>query len=89
METFNEMVKSSVFTRSVALLFAVCVLMGALVVGMIELIRNQPLNTYVLMVLSTGIGYTLNLLGINFGVMLTPAKPTAPTPKTQQLPPTV
>lgn len=75
MDSFSNAVTQSVLTRTLANLFAFMLLISALTVCCIEVIAGQPINQYVSIVLGTGIGYSLHLLGLNQGVILTAKGP--------------
>lgn len=69
-------VNQSLLTRMLANLFVFIVLIAALGVACFELIAYHNIDNPVSMVLGTGLGYAINLLGINQGVTLQPLQVT-------------
>lgn len=67
--------QASILTRFLANVVAFAVLLVALGVVTWEVVTGQPVNSYALVVLSTGLGYVINLLALNTGVTLQPLLP--------------
>lgn len=72
MEGLSTVVTTSVLTRLLAALFLFSLLMGGVVVAIIDLVNSNAINPIVYNLLFVGAGFCLAVLGINFGVMLTP-----------------
>lgn len=72
LDGLSKATTASVLTRFLANVFAFMLLASALAVGTVELLAGQPINSYVLLILGAGLGYVLNVLGINQGVTLQP-----------------
>lgn len=79
MNSFSELVTSSVLLRSLAILIVGLTVIAAIVVGTIEILERQAINPIVWTVVGTGLVQALAVLNINYGVVLQPAtKPAEP-----------
>lgn len=77
---FSTMVTSSVFARALALLILAITVIAAVVVGAVEILRGEPINPIVWAIVGTGLGSSLSIMHINYGVGLQ-TSPTDPAGK--------
>lgn len=77
MNKFSELVTSSVLTRALALFVLFSAMIVAIVIAAYDLLTHQSIPTDVLSLLTLGLGYSLTVLGLNFGVRL--QEPNQPT----------
>jgi hypothetical protein len=87
-EQFKTLISDSYLTKAAAVLFLSSLLLSCVGIAAYEIIMGIPVNSFVSIVLSAGIGAALSILGINQGVMLQPL-PTKPTVGTEGVTPAV
>lgn len=71
---FGELVTSSVFARALALFVLALALIAAVVIAFVDYLLGRAVPPDIWNVLYFGLGACLAVTGINFGVVLTPAK---------------
>lgn len=74
MNSFSELVTSSVLARSCALIVLFLAMVLAMGIAAFDLISGRPIPGEVSALVSIGLGFALTILGINYGVILQPAK---------------
>lgn len=82
MNNFSELVTSSVLLRTLAIVIVGLTVIAAIVVGMVEMLQGQAINTIIWTIVGTGVVQALAVLNINYGVVLQPAPKPASTPPT-------
>lgn len=80
--TFSDMVAQSVLARAVAIIILAIVFLAAVGVGAFDLIVGRAIPPEINTIVGGGIGFSLTLVSINYGVILQPAKKGA-APTTQ------
>jgi len=81
----KDFIVSSALTRLLANLFIFLCLVIALFIAAWEIIASQPINPLVYSVVSTGLAYSLMLLGVHTGIAM-PQDSSTPTPAVATLP---
>lgn len=71
----KDFVVSSALTRLLANVFIFLCLVVCLFIGALEIVRGQAINPIVYTVISTGMAYSLMLLGVHTGIAM-PQEPT-------------
>lgn len=71
---FADMVTNSVLLRFLASLILFLTMLLALAIAAYDLIVNHPIPPEILTIVGTGLGAAFAILGINYGVILQPAK---------------
>lgn len=74
MNNFSELVTSSVLARALSLLILALALLAAIAVAAFDFMTGRAVPTEIINFLYFGLGAALTITGINFGVVLTPAK---------------
>lgn len=69
-EHMKDFVVSSALTRLLANVFIFLSLVVCLFIGAWEIIASQPINPLVYTVISTGMAYSLMLLGVHTGIAM-------------------
>ncbi|MBE3567044.1 MAG: hypothetical protein IMW90_15095 [Thermogemmatispora sp.] len=83
---FGELVQSSILARALALIIGCVIILLAAIAGFIEIIEGQQINQYILLVIGTGLGYALQVLGLTTGIVLSPSLPSQGSPQPVQQP---
>lgn len=81
--SFANMVTSSVLARALALFILFFVMILAICVGAYDLITARAIPDVVTTIAGAGLGYAVTMLGLNFGVMLSPTPTPAAAPVAQ------
>lgn len=66
----KDFVVSSALTRLLANVFIFMCLLICLFIGAFEIVEGQPINPLVYTVVSTGLAYSLMLLGVHTGISM-------------------
>lgn len=86
----KDFVVSSALTRLLANIFIFLCLVVCLFIAAYQIITVQTINPIVYTVISTGMAYSLMLLGVHTGIAMpqepTPADNTQPTPQAAETP---
>ena len=87
----KDFVVSSALTRLLANIFIFLCLVVCLFVGAYQVVEGQAINPIVYTVISTGMAYSLMLLGVHTGIAMPQEKPmpadsTQPTPQAAETP---
>lgn len=75
--TFPEMVTGSILVRFMAIIILFMVMIACIIVATVDLLLNRSIPSVICTILGVGIGTSGTLVGINFGVVLQPAIPSA------------
>ena len=73
-KTMQLMVSDETLARLLAMLFLFFIVLGSAAIAGYQIVQNQPINPYVLALVSAGISTSLTMFGIHLGkTALTPS----------------